>query len=576
MDKDHQPHQSGFCHTHSSRREFLRSAAILGGGLSLLGINVAGSIPKDNELSNIKHSRAIQSGKANHFTILYTADIHAQLHTHDELFIEHGQVVYKKRGGFSVLKTMLHQLKAENPQNTIIIDAGDCFQGGGVAALSRGKKIVPLINNIGYDLILPGNWEVVYGKKMMMKDMNGYKAAKICANMFHDENGELIFNPYWTVQIGGTKIGFIGYNDPLTYKRQSPAYSKGIKFTEPEANVARYIRKLRDDEKCSMVFLVTHMGLGQQIDLANRAYVEGADYILGADTHERVRKPIQGQYAKVTEPGSFGSFVARLDFIIEDEVIKDQQYQLLDVDPDRYKPDVEMEMLLRKAYRPYNHTLSKVIGRTKTPLVRYYILETPMDNMITDAIMWKIKPDIALSNGFRFCPPLVPDREKGFAEITNDYLWSMLPVDSQARQATVTGEQLWQWMEKELENVFSQNLSERLGGWVVRFSGMKVNFTMRAKSGERINSMDVKGVPIDLKKNYTVAACEREGDPDGLLCRIENVVNSAPLKFTLHNIILEYLQAFSPISPKIEGRMTATDIPQDLLTQVEGFDYEFR
>jgi len=209
-------------------------------------------------------------------------------------------------------------------------------------------------------------------------------------------------------------------------------------------------------------------------------------------------------------------------------------------------------------------------------LVRYYILETPMDNMITDAIMWKVKPDIALSNGFRFCPPLVPDKEKGFAEITNDYLWSMLPVDSQARQATVTGEQLWQWMEKELENVFSQNLRERLGGWVVRFNGMKVNFTMRAKSGERINSMDVKGVPIDLKKNYTVAACEREGDPDGLLCRIENVVNSAPLKFTLHNIILEYLQAFSPISPKIEGRMTATDIPQDLLTQVEGFDYEFR
>src|SRR5687768_18207273 len=45
--------------------------------------------------------------------------------------------------------------------------------------------------------------------------------------------------------------------------------------------------------------------------------------------------------------------------------------------------------------------IDRVIGTTKTPLVRYYIIETPMDNFLTDAIMWKFQPDIALSNGFR-------------------------------------------------------------------------------------------------------------------------------------------------------------------------------
>jgi hypothetical protein len=44
-------------------------------------------------------------------------------------------------------------------------------------------------------------------------------------------------------------------------------------------------------------------------------------------------------------------------------------------------------------------------------------LENPIDNLITDAIHWKYKPDIALSNGFRFCPPLVVDQKKGIAEI---------------------------------------------------------------------------------------------------------------------------------------------------------------
>jgi 5''-nucleotidase/2'',3''-cyclic phosphodiesterase and related esterases len=42
------------------------------------------------------------------------------------------------------------------------------------------------MNNIGYDIMLPGNWEVVYGKEMMMKDMFAYNGVKVCANMFHD------------------------------------------------------------------------------------------------------------------------------------------------------------------------------------------------------------------------------------------------------------------------------------------------------------------------------------------------------------------------------------------------------
>jgi sulfur-oxidizing protein SoxB len=214
-----------------------------------------------------------------------------------------------------------------------------------VAALSEGQAIVPLMNNIGYDLMLPGNWEVVYGKEMMMKDMFAYNCPKVCANMFHQTkdffNGDLIFPPYFIKQIGGIKIGFIGYNDPLTPQRQSPAYSEGIQFTHPEKNVAKYIKLLREYEGCHLVILLTHMGLAQQIDLSNMLFTKGVDYILGADTHERVREPIQGVNAKVTEPGAFGSFIAKLDFVIENGVIRDQSYQLLDVDPGRYKEDEE-------------------------------------------------------------------------------------------------------------------------------------------------------------------------------------------------------------------------------------------
>jgi 2',3'-cyclic-nucleotide 2'-phosphodiesterase (5'-nucleotidase family) len=475
---------------------------------------------------------------------------------------------------------MLNTLRKENPGNTLLIDGGDCFQGGGVAALSEGRAIVPLINDIGYDLMLPGNWEVVYGKDMMERDLGGYDGQKICANMFHDtgdaRKGELMFHPWWTTHFGDIKLGFIGYNDPLTPKRQSPAYSEGIQFTKPEKNVARYIRHLREYERCDMVFLVTHMGLAQQVDLANQAYVDGVDFILGADTHERVRAPIAAKYAKVTEPGAFGSFVAKLDLIVENGKVKDTSYQLLDVDPGRYKPDPGMLDLVRKAREPYKAQLDKVIGKSKTPLVRYYVLENPMDNLITDAIYWKFKPDIALSNGFRFCPPLVPDARTGVAEITNEFLWSMLPVDSDAKTGEITGQQLWNWLERELHNVFAKNPAQRFGGWVVRFAGMDINFTAYNEMGKRLNWVKVKGEPIDLKKWYTIVACEREGDPDDNLCRVEQVSMARKLGYTLHDIVREYLAVHSPVAPKIEKRVTATDVPQDLLSQLEGYAYTFR
>ena len=570
----------------NSRREFLRTAGRLGFGLGIGGglISPLAALALNDEdakykAQSIERSNTVRKEKVQVLTLLHTADIHSQLDIHDEFFIENKKVVYKKRGGFASLKTMINDLRSKNPGNTLVIDGGDCFQGSGIAALTEGKAIIPLMNNIGYDIMLPGNWEVVYGKEMMLKDMFAYNGAKVCANMFHDtkdeHNEEMIFPPYFIKYIAGIKIGFIGYNDPLTPKRQSPAYSYGIRFTHPERNVANYIQLLKEHEKCTMVFLLTHMGLAQQVGLANTVHVKGADYILGADTHERVRKPINGNYTKVTEPGAFGSFISKLDIVVEDGKIKEHNYQLLDVDPDRYKEDEEMKQLIKKTKEPYEKELNRVIGKTKTPLVRYYVIETPMDNFITDALMWKFKPDIALSNGFRFCPPLIPDPKTGEAIITKDYLWSMLPVDSEAKMGMATGKQIWDWMEKELENAFAKDPANRFGGWVIRFNGMQVNFTIKKEIGKRVNWIKVNSKPIDLVKEYKFIACEREGDPDTTLCRVEGV-KTKKVGFTLHEIIEEYLKEVSPIAPKIEGRCTATDAPQHLLTQLMNIGYEFR
>ncbi|MFZ9418451.1 MAG: bifunctional metallophosphatase/5'-nucleotidase [Sediminibacterium sp.] len=563
----------------ADRRSFLRNAALLGISVPAslaISKNLSASEPSPVDTSN-GDDKIIQ--KKNEFSVFITTDLHAQIHTHDEFFWENNEAVYRKRGGLAVLKTMIDSLRKQHP-NHILYDGGDYFHGHAIASLSEGEALIPLMNAFNYDLILPGNWEVVYKKKKMLYDMGHSTAAKICANMWHKtkdaDNGTLIYPPYWIKYIAGAKIGFIGYTDHLVPKRQSPAYSEGISFTHATDNVAKYVKYLKEVEGCGIIFVVTHMGLAQQVGLSNDPSVEGVDFIIGADTHERVRVPIEGKYTRVIECGAFGSFLGKLDIEVVNGKMSSYQYNLLDVDPIKYPANQSVANLVEKIAAPYSKILTEKIGSTTTPLVRYFVLETPMDNLITDAIMWKFKPDIALSNGFRFCQPLAIPKGSKEAIITKEFLWNMLPVDSTAKKGKVSGTQLLEWLEKELENAFAKDPSKRFGGWFVRFAGMEVNCTIGKPKGERVNWVKVKGQALENNKMYDIVACEREGDPNDTLCRIEKVNNPETTTLNLHQVITDYLKIHSPVSPKIEGRTIATDQPSTLLTQLQGTSYNFR
>ena len=561
-----------------NRRDFLKKSALVGLAATLNPLSgFANNTFVNKDLEGESLDATAGSKK---ISILITTDIHSQLNTHDEFFWENNTAVYKKRGGMAVLKTMIESFRKQNPANTILYDGGDFFHGHAVASLTEGEALIPIFNNLNYDLMLPGNWEVVYKKKKMLYDLGHVNAAKICANMWHKttdaDNGELVYPPYWIKYIAGVKIGIIGYTDHLIPKRQSPAYSEGLRFDHAEVNIAKYVKLLRETEGCAVVIVATHMGLAQQVGLANNPASAGVDIIMGADTHERVRVPIQGKYTKVVECGAFGSFLGKLDLVIENGKLVNIEYQLLDVDPVKYPANKEMQALVDKAYEPFKKELQVVIGTSKTPLVRYFVLETPMDNLITDAIKWKFKPDIALSNGFRFCQPLAVDPKTGLATITKEFLWNMLPVNSEAKTAIVTGKQIWDWLEKELQNAFAKDPSKRFGGWFVRYNGLEVNFTIANEFGKRVNTVKVGGAPIDLEKEYSIVACEREGDPDDTLCRIEHVKNPKRSPLLMHDVIIDYLKEHSPVAPVIEGRAVATDEPKTLLTQLKGTTYEFK
>src|SRR5690606_3781727 len=142
-----------------------------------------------------------------------------------------------------------------------IVDGGDLIQGSGYAALSEGRIFPELISQMGYDVIIPGNWEVVYGKERMMDIMTNYNTPVIAQNMFHEEGGKELFPPYWIREIEGIRIGFIGINDPDVPVRQNPIFSKGMTFSGIEDEVKELINTVKEKEEVDVLFLITHIGV---------------------------------------------------------------------------------------------------------------------------------------------------------------------------------------------------------------------------------------------------------------------------------------------------------------------------
>jgi 2',3'-cyclic-nucleotide 2'-phosphodiesterase (5'-nucleotidase family) len=559
------------------RRDFLKKLGLAGAGLGITAISPIGAAAAS--LVNAEDAQA-EAGKPITLNILQTTDVHCQVHPHDELFWENDKAVFRKTGGYAQLATYLKKERKANP-NTFVIDTGDMFQGSELSVKTTGAAMVPVLNALNYDLYIPGNWEVVYYKKAMQKLLGALNAPKICANMYHDlgdgQKGELIFQPYYIWHVAGVKIGFVSYTDPLVPKRQSPNYSKGIIYTKPEENLPHYIDVLRNQEGCEFVILLSHLGLSQQIALANNEACQGVDYIFGGDTHERVRKPIVCKYAKVVEPGAFGSFVGRLQLTVQDGKVLGENYELVELSTEKFKADKDVEAIVKANEQPFNDEIYKVIGYSTIPLYRYFVIENTIDTMILNALSWQLPDvDIVLSNGFRFCPPRSTPDATGNIPITNGYVFDMLPVDSTIRRAEATGAQLMEWMEKELNFVFAKDAAMRFGGWVVKFKGMEVEFRAFAPMGERVQKMLVAGQPVEADRTYKISACERDGDPEDVLCRIKGVKNAHNTQYTLHQAMHNYLAANSPVTPTLLNAARILDGPSTLLTQVYGVDYQFR
>lgn len=494
---------------------------------------------------------------ARQVTLLYVADLHAQLEPHPELFWDGASERIEEAGGFARVKAAIDAIRAERGGDVLVLDAGDTLQGSGAAALTEGAAVVPALNALELDLGIPGNWEVAYGPAVLHQRAQEIRHPLVAANVRDAASGERLFRPYDIRDVGGVRVAVIGFTDPDVPIRQPPAYSTGLRYDD-HSELPALVDEVRG-KGADVVVLASHVGLAKAVALTDD--VPGLDVHLSADTHERTYRPIDRNGVWVVEPGAFGSFLGRLDLWVKDGKVVDRKWELIELTAD-FPEDPQVKAIVERSLAPLRDRLEKPVGTAGGVLARYAVVETSLDNLLADALREATGTEIALSNGFRFGSPILP------GVLRENDLWSFYPVVTNLMTGKVTGKQLRDFWEREIENAFARDARRRFGGWLPRPSGMHVKFDSSAEPGKRVREILVDGKPLEDDRLYTLTACEREGDKPDTLCRIPNAKDVRRLEIDAHDAVRAFLARHPDAARSLEGRVVAVDIPHVLRTQM--------
>ena len=208
----------------------------------------------------------------------------------------------------------------------------------------------------------------------------------------------------------------------------------------------------------------SHLGFPQDMKLARE--VDGIDMLVSGHTHNRMRDAIVVNGAIVFQSGCHGSFVGRLDVEVEDRQVVSHRIsssRLMSEEKPRMR-----ESRRGRAGPPIE--LGDRCRSVSAPLHRYAMLSAPMDDVLLEAIADAAGTQIAFSNGWRYGAPVAP------GAVTLNDLWNIIPTNPPVSVVELTGAELHEMLEANLERTFAADPYEQMGGYVKRMRGLKMYF----------------------------------------------------------------------------------------------------
>ena len=265
-------------------------------------------------------------------TILHTNDTHSQI---DPL---PANDKYAGKGGVARRATLVKKIRKENP-NTLLVDAGDVLQGTPYFNFYKGEVEYKAMSAIGYDAGTLGNHEFDNGVEALAAALKFANFDVVSAN--YDVRGTVLegrVKRYIVKTLGGIRVGLFGLGiSPVALI--TPANFKGVIYIDPVIAARDVVKKLREEERCTLVVCMSHLGYhenGQRGDSLVAAQVDGIDFIASGHTHTFMEQPATqtqpcGDRTLIFQVGKSGIYVGRVDFTFRSGKLAAASGRLLDL-----------------------------------------------------------------------------------------------------------------------------------------------------------------------------------------------------------------------------------------------------
>ncbi|MCB4809314.1 metallophosphatase [Tamlana sp. 62-3] len=262
--------------------------------------------------------------KPTKITILHTNDVHSHI---DAFGPEDGRNANK--GGVARRATLIDTYRKENP-NTLLLDAGDIFQGTPYFNYYGGELEFKLMSKLKYDASTIGNHDFDNGIDGLYAQLPHANFEFVCANYdFKNTVMDTHAKPYKTFMKDGIKIGVFGIGIELE-GLVAPNMFKETKYLDPVEISQDMTRILKNNEACDLIICLSHLGYHYKSnpnkisDLKLAAATKNIDLIIGGHTHTFLPKPtvtknVEGNNVLVNQVGCYGLYLGKIDFYFDNE-----------------------------------------------------------------------------------------------------------------------------------------------------------------------------------------------------------------------------------------------------------------
>ena len=217
---------------------------------------------------------------------------------------------YKGRGGVIEQAAYIDSVRcAEGKRNVLLVHAGDFSQGSSYFTELGGNIEIDVLNALKFDVVTLGNHEFDNGLDELARRLKNLKADVVCANYNFDGTPlEGLVEPYTIIRRGGKKIGFIGLLTDIM-EVVDGAIAKVLTYQDPAEVVNRLAGYLKEDKDCDMVVCLSHLGYGEDKDLAGS--VRNVDLIIGGHSHtllddKQIVKDLDGEEVIIVQNWKWG------------------------------------------------------------------------------------------------------------------------------------------------------------------------------------------------------------------------------------------------------------------------------